>query len=173
MNGAVSGTSTTFTNASTGPVTISGALTSTNLTFASGNAGLTSVGTNSTTGTLTFASGNTGLLAMTGGTTLTVTGNCTSSVTRSGSGHVNGILKLTFPAGTPTCTYPIGDASNYTPDHGRAHRCDGGNDHRQRHGERAPQAVHLAAQQQQVRQPLLDTGRGAATRRLPPATARR
>ena len=52
---------------------------------------------------------------MTGGTTLTVTGNCTTSVTRLGSGHVNGILKLTYPAGTPTCTYHVGDATNYTP----------------------------------------------------------
>jgi MSHA biogenesis protein MshQ len=63
---------------------------------------------------LNFAAANAGLVSMTTGT-LTVTGSCLTTPTRTGNGHVIGNLELTFPSGNPTCTYFIGDASNYTP----------------------------------------------------------
>ncbi len=63
---------------------------------------------------LDLAAGNAGLLDM-GANTLTVGGNCTTSVTRTGAGHVIGYVRLSFPSGNPTCTYPVGDAANYTP----------------------------------------------------------
>jgi MSHA biogenesis protein MshQ len=76
-----------------GTATAAGNVTAASLVFANGNAGLVNVGNN----------------------LLTVTGNCPGSVTRSGTGHVIGDLRLTFPTGTVTCTYPVGDATNYTP----------------------------------------------------------
>jgi MSHA biogenesis protein MshQ len=78
---------------SAGTATATGNVTAASLVFANGNAGLVNVGTN----------------------LLTVTGNCPGSVTRTGAGHVIGNLRLTFPAGSVTCTYPVGDAANYTP----------------------------------------------------------
>jgi len=96
-----------------GSVTTSAAITATGLTFAANNVANLTAGGNVTVPSLTFASGNTGLAAM-GANTLIVTGSCAGSVTRAGGGHVTGNLRLTFPAGG-TCTYPIGDAANYTP----------------------------------------------------------
>jgi len=78
-------------------------------------AGTASAAGNVTAATLTFAGGNSGLISMTGTTTLTVTGSCLTTPTRTGNGHVIGNLELTFPSGSPTCTYFIGDAGNYTP----------------------------------------------------------
>ena len=69
---------------------------------------------NVTAAALNFAAANAGLISMTTGT-LTVTGSCLTTPTRTGNGHVVGNLRLTFPTGNPTCTYFIGDASNYTP----------------------------------------------------------
>ena len=47
--------------------------------------------------------------------TMSVTGSCLTTPTRTGNGHVIGNLELTFPSGTPTCTYFVGDTTNYTP----------------------------------------------------------
>jgi len=82
-----------------------------NFTKAGGSATATG---NVTAATLTFAAANAGLVSM-GVNTLAVTGNCTTSVTRSGAGHVVGLLRLTWPNGNVTCTYPLGDATSYTP----------------------------------------------------------
>ena len=67
------------------------------------------------TATLTFAAANAGIVTMSGTNLLSVTNTCPASVVRTGSGWVNGNLRLTFAAGAQTCTYPIGDASNYSP----------------------------------------------------------
>jgi MSHA biogenesis protein MshQ len=76
-----------------GTATSAATITTTNLVFAAANAGIVDVGAN----------------------TLRVSGSCTTSVTRTGGGHVVGYVRLTFPNGNPTCTYPVGDALNYTP----------------------------------------------------------
>jgi hypothetical protein len=62
-----------------------------------------------------------GTLALTSGVVnagtrkITVTGNCSSRLTRT-SGYVIGYLKLAFPAGaTTTCTYHVGSATGYAP----------------------------------------------------------
>ena len=76
-------------------------------------AGPVTLGGNRTvSGTLTFSSGN----ILTGANTLTI-GSSGSIVTPgSGTGWVNGNLQLPVPSGTPTVTFPLGDAStNYTP----------------------------------------------------------
>jgi len=83
-----------------------------NLTIAN-TAGAVSLGANETVnGTLTLTSG---IVNTTSAYTLTSGGNCTTTVVTTG-GWVAGNLQLHFPAGTPTCTFPIGDsATNYTP----------------------------------------------------------
>jgi MSHA biogenesis protein MshQ len=96
-----------------GSVTTSAAITATGLAFAANNTANLTAGGNVTVPSLDFAAGNTGLAAM-GANTLIVTGSCSTSVLRSGGGHVTGNLRLAFPAGG-SCTYPIGDATNYTP----------------------------------------------------------
>jgi MSHA biogenesis protein MshQ len=63
---------------------------------------------------LQFAASNAGIVTMSSGT-LTVTGTCPANVVQSGAGWVNGNLRLTFAAGPQTCTFPLGDASNYSP----------------------------------------------------------
>ena len=50
----------------------------------------------------------------TGSNTLTAATSCPGSVTRTG-GHVSGNLRLAFPAGPPTCTFHLGDATIYSP----------------------------------------------------------
>jgi MSHA biogenesis protein MshQ len=70
---------------------------------------------NITAARLSFAAGNAGIAAPSGTNTLTVTGNCTTAVTRTGGGYVDGRLRLTWPTGNPTCTYPVGDGGSYTP----------------------------------------------------------
>ena len=76
-------------------------------------AGGVSLGANETAnGTLTLTSG---IVNTTSAFTLTSGGNCTTALVRTG-GWVAGNLQLHFPAGTPTCTFAIGDAAtNYTP----------------------------------------------------------
>jgi MSHA biogenesis protein MshQ len=112
--------STTGTIAGTGVVNYNGSgaqnlgtYTYTGLQFskASGTATATA---NVTAATLTFAASNAGLVNV-GTNTLIVSGNCTTSVTRSGAGHVIGYVRLSFPNGTSTCTYPVGDAASYSP----------------------------------------------------------
>jgi MSHA biogenesis protein MshQ len=112
--------STTGTIAGTGVVNYNGGgaqnlgtYTYTGLQFtkASGTANATG---NVTASTLTFAAGNAGLVDM-GVNTLIVSGNCTTSSTRTGAGHVIGYVRLSFPNGTSTCTYHVGDAANYSP----------------------------------------------------------
>ena len=82
------------------------------LTIANTSGGV-SLGNNETAnGTLTLTSG---IVNTTSSYTLTSGGNCTTAVVRT-SGWVAGTLQLHFPAGTPTCTFHIGDAAtNYTP----------------------------------------------------------
>jgi len=61
-------------------------------------------------GTLTLASG----VVSTGANTLLTTADCPASVSRpGGGGHVAGLLRLHVPTGSPSCTFDIGDASNY------------------------------------------------------------
>jgi hypothetical protein len=107
------GTSTITLNGATAQV-IGGTSSTTfnNLTIAN-TAGGVSLGANETAnGTLTLTSG---IVNTTSTYTLTSGGNCTTAVVRT-SGWVAGNLQLNFPAGTPTCTFPIGDvATNYTP----------------------------------------------------------
>jgi len=76
-------------------------------------AGGVSLGINETAnGTLTLTSG---IVNTTSTYTLISGGNCTTAVIRT-NGWVAGNLQLHFPAGTPTCTFHIGDAAtNYTP----------------------------------------------------------
>jgi fibronectin-binding autotransporter adhesin len=109
-------------SASTGTINLNGAAaqviggtsstTFNNLTIAN-TAGGVSLGANETVnGTLTLTSG---IVNTTSAYTLTSGGNCTTNVVRT-SGWVAGNLQLHFPAGTPTCTFHIGDAAtNYTP----------------------------------------------------------
>jgi hypothetical protein len=109
-------------SASTGTINLNGAAaqviggtsstTFNNLTIAN-TAGGVSLGANETVNaTLTLTSG---IVNTTSAYTLTSGGNCTTAVVRT-SGWVAGNLQLHFPAGTPTCTFPIGDAAtNYTP----------------------------------------------------------
>jgi MSHA biogenesis protein MshQ len=60
---------------------------------------------------LTLTSG----IVSTGANTLITTANCTSpSVTRTG-GHVAGFLRLRVPAGSPSCTFDVGDGTTYRP----------------------------------------------------------
>jgi MSHA biogenesis protein MshQ len=61
-------------------------------------------------GVLTLTSG----AIATGANILTTTASCPASVSRT-SGFVNGNLRLTFPSGTTTCTFPLGSNGNYSP----------------------------------------------------------
>ena len=109
-------------NASTGTFNLNGSAaqvvggtsstTFNNLTI-NNTAGGVSLGANETAnGTLTLSSG---IVNTTSTYTLISGGNCTTAVSRT-SGWVAGNLQLHFPAGTPTCTFHIGDAAtNYTP----------------------------------------------------------
>ncbi|MFI3157395.1 MAG: hypothetical protein QX199_14700 [Methylococcaceae bacterium] len=51
----------------------------------------------------------------TGSNILILSANCTAPSWSRGSGFVAGNLRLTFPSGTITCTYPVGSDSNYAP----------------------------------------------------------
>ena len=66
------------------------------------------------TAQLTFTSANTAVLdAAT--YTMYVSGNATTAIDRQGAGHVVGNLRRAVATGTNTYTYPVGDATNYTP----------------------------------------------------------
>jgi fibronectin-binding autotransporter adhesin len=114
-NGAtfIAGTSTVALNGASAQV-IGGtnATTFNNLTIAN-TAGGVSLGANETAnGTLRLTSG---VVNTTAAYTLISGGNCTTNLIRT-AGWVAGNLQLAFPAGTPTCTFHIGDtATNYTP----------------------------------------------------------
>src|SRR5215813_11365195 len=91
-----------------------GTYTYNNLTISkSGGAATATAGVS--TATLTFAAANAGLVTMSGTNVLTVTNTCPAAVVQTGSGWVNGNLRLTFGAAPQTCTFPIGDASVYSP----------------------------------------------------------
>lgn len=63
-------------------------------------------------GTLTLTAG----AITTGAYVLSTSASCTSSISRpGGGGYVLGKLRLTFPAGTVTCTYHIGSSTAYAP----------------------------------------------------------
>ena len=67
------------------------------------------------TATLIFAAANAGIVTMSGTNLLTVTNTCPASVVQTGSGWLNGNLRLTFGAPPQTCTFPVGDAAVYSP----------------------------------------------------------
>jgi len=109
----------TFT-ASTSTVTLNGTATQTiggtvATTFygltVNNAAGISLSGVNATASNLlTLQSG-----AVTTGAQILVAGaNCPGGITRTG-GHVAGNLQLRFPTGTPSCTFHVGDASDYRP----------------------------------------------------------
>lgn len=54
-----------------------------------------------------------------GSNKLTISANCPGSVTRSGTGLVDGMVKLTFPALSTTCVFPVGtvagSSATYAP----------------------------------------------------------
>jgi MSHA biogenesis protein MshQ len=60
---------------------------------------------------LTLTSGH----ISTGSNMLMLSANCNSPSWSRGSGFVAGNLRLTFPSGTITCTYPVGSDSSYAP----------------------------------------------------------
>ena len=105
------GTGTVMYNG--GGAQVMGAYTYSNLTVSKSGGTATAAG-NVTATSLTFAAGNAGLISVPSANVLTVTGSCPGAVTRTGNGHVIGNLRLTFTAGG-NCTFPLGDATNYTP----------------------------------------------------------
>ncbi|MFT3849240.1 MAG: hypothetical protein QM739_11395 [Propionivibrio sp.] len=63
-------------------------------------------------GTLTLTSG----VIATGSYSLSATANCPAAVSGgSASSYVNGKLRLTYPAWSVTCAYPVGSAAAYAP----------------------------------------------------------
>jgi len=114
-NGATFTASTSTINLNGAAAQVIGGTSSTtfnSLTIANTGGGV-SLGANETAnGTLTLTSG---IVNTSSSYTLTSGGNCTTAVVRTG-GWVAGNLQLHFPAGTPTCTFHLGDAAtNYTP----------------------------------------------------------
>ena len=91
-----------------------GTYTYNNLTISKSGGTATATGAVSTA-TLTFAASNAGIVTMSGTNVLSVTNTCPASVAQTGGGWVNGNLRLTFAAAPQTCTFPIGDASVYSP----------------------------------------------------------
>lgn len=88
------------------------ATTFNNLTIANTAGGVSLSADETANGTLRLTSG---IVNTTAAYTLISAGNCTTNLIRT-SGWVAGNLQLRFPAGTPTCTFHLGDtATNYTP----------------------------------------------------------
>lgn len=79
----------------------------TNLTIANN---VSMSGAVTVSGTLNLVTG----VLTTNGHALTLTGNCTSSVTRT-NGFVTGSVTLTYPAASATCTFPVGTGNAYAP----------------------------------------------------------
>lgn len=74
-------------------------------------AGISLSGVNATASNLlTLQSG----AVSTGAQVLVAGANCPGGIVRTG-GHVAGNLQLRFPTGTPSCTFHVGDASDYRP----------------------------------------------------------
>lgn len=95
--------------------TLTGASTFTTMVLNNTGAGLSLASditaSTAAAGTLTLTAGT----VTTGANTLIVSRPCTApSVVRTG-GWVAGNLRLQFPTGAPTCTFHVGDASNYRP----------------------------------------------------------
>jgi fibronectin-binding autotransporter adhesin len=114
-NGATftAGTSTINLNGAAAQI-IGGTSSTTFNNLIANTAGGVSLGANETAnGTLTLTSG---IVNTSSSYTLISGGNCfTTGIVRT-NGWVAGNLQLHFPAGTPTCTFHIGDAAtNYTP----------------------------------------------------------
>lgn len=89
---------------------INGTTSPTFTSLAVNSAGVSLSGVDATAGTLALTSG----VVTTGGNVLAVTGNCPGSVVRT-AGHVAGFLRLRIPTGSPTCVFPVGDATGYRP----------------------------------------------------------
>lgn len=92
--------------------TLTGATTFTNLRVNNSSTGLT-INNNVTVGTLlTLTAG----VITTGTNKLITSASCATSVSRPvGGGHIAGNLQKRIPAGAPTCTFEIGDATTYRP----------------------------------------------------------
>ena len=110
-SGAFTSGAGVFTLNGGGAQVINGTSSPTFTNLAVNSAGVTLSGVNATVGSvLTLTSG----VVTTGGNVLAVTGNCPGSVVRT-AGHVAGFLRLRIPTGSPTCVFPVGDASGYRP----------------------------------------------------------
>jgi len=128
LNGpAIAGTPANLSTTSSSNLSFGGS--STGVTLPSSVMALNNLTINNTNGisfggssVVTTLSGTLALNAnnlSTGTNTLILAGDCTAnsgdgSLTRT-SGYVIGNLKLTFPAGSSTCTYHVGDSIGYSP----------------------------------------------------------
>ena len=118
VNGNVDNTGTQ--TASTGSITLSGGASAHTL---SGNGNYSNLVLNDALGaTLTGSPTVSGVLTMSNGilttsaNSLSVTSNCTTGISGGGAtNYIQGNLKLHYPAGTSTCTFPIGSAASYSP----------------------------------------------------------
>jgi len=108
-SGSFTSGSGTWTFNGTAVQSITGTTTFQNLALNNAS-GLTLNSAVTTSGVLTLTSG----AIATGSNILTTTASCPASVSRTG-GFVDGNLRLTFPSGTTTCTFPVGSNGNYSP----------------------------------------------------------
>lgn len=101
----------TFGGSSTGVGMPAGVTLLNNLTVNNAN-GITLNSSPTVSGTLTLTSGP----ISTGSNVLKTSANCPGSVSRpGGGGYVLGKLRLTYPAGTVSCTYHVGSSTAYAP----------------------------------------------------------
>ncbi|MBI4989678.1 MAG: hypothetical protein HZC23_12735 [Rhodocyclales bacterium] len=113
-SGTFTASTSTMTLNGAAAQTIGGAVATTfyRLTINNTSGGVTLSGVNATaTNLLTFQSG----IVTTGAQRLILAApaNCTTGVSRPGSGHVAGFLQMRVPVGNPTCTFHVGDATDY------------------------------------------------------------
>jgi hypothetical protein len=112
-NGATFTPSTSTVTLNGGSAQIIGGTTSTTFNnLAINSAGVTLSGVDATAGAiLTLTSG----VLTTGANTLITTGNCTLPSVVRAAGHVAGFLRMSIPAGSPSCTFHVGDSATYRP----------------------------------------------------------
>lgn len=109
-NGAAFSSTGTFTFNGGSAQVIGGTTASVFNNLTINSAGVT-LGANATAGNvLTLTSG----VVTTGANVMIATANCPGSVART-AGHVAGFLRLRIPVGSPTCVFPVGDATGYRP----------------------------------------------------------
>lgn len=111
-SGTFTASTSTVTLNGTAAQTIGGTVATTFYGLTVNNAaGISLSGVNATASNLlTLQSG----AVSTGAQILVASANCPGGITRTG-GHVAGNLQLRFPTGTPSCTFHVGDASDYRP----------------------------------------------------------